>query len=411
MNITMLCGHNLRVSSVLFIVSLACTLTLSAQYFPPPDTAGGWRTLTNPKEIQAKTGLDVDKLDEVFEYIQGSSQHGGLLVVRHGWLVYERYFGRANRESTPNEASCGKSFTSIAMGVLMHERPELFPDGLDQKVYTPRYLPAEAFPLNDPLKSEIKLGQLLTMTAGLRGNSPGYIHGKPVTISPEGFDGWQANADANAFSTDLWCKPGEGYSYASVSPHLVSVIIRQLTGMELQAYVDSRLAKPLGWGRWSYAYRGHPEATHTGGGGGIALRSTDMLRFGYLMLHDGRWANGQIVPWEYVQKATTPSPYNPHYAFSLLWELNADGEAPAAPRDMYMKRGAGGFAIAVVPSLDLVVWKMGGRNDQFEEKNTGLKELTPYDGSRAGWKRTLDEDVAALHALEMIVAAIGDHKN
>ena len=37
---------------------------------------------------------------------------------------------------------------------------------------------------------------------------------------------------------------------------------------------------------------------HTPGGGSIAVRSTDMLRFGYLMLHEGRWGKQQIFPRE-----------------------------------------------------------------------------------------------------------------
>jgi CubicO group peptidase (beta-lactamase class C family) len=383
----------------------------SAQYYPPPDSAGGWRTLKDAPEIQAKTGIDVNALDQVFDYIQGSTRHGGLLVVRHGWLVYERYFGRAERDSTPNEASTGKSFTGIAMGILLHERPEMFPDGLDQQIYTPRYLPAEAFPPNDPRKREIKLGQLLSMTAGLRGNSPGYVNGKPVTISPEGFDGWQSSVDANAFAQDLWCNPGEGFCYASVSPHLVSIIIRHVTGMELQDYVQSRMAEPLGWGRWSYAYRGHPGRTHTSGGGGIALRSTDMLRWGYMLLHDGRWGDRQIAPAEYVREATRTSRYNPHYSASgLLFQLNSADETVAAPADAFWMRGAGGFAIYVVPSLDLVVWKMGGRDDQFEEKNTGLPELRLFQETRGPWKRTVDEDTAGRRTLEMVVAAIDKRK-
>jgi hypothetical protein len=140
------------------------TVYTATAWFPPPDSAGGWRT-ADP----AEAGMDAKALDNAFEYIQGSTKHGGLLVVRHGRLVYERYFGRAARDVTPNTASCGKTFTSIAMGILMAERPELFPNGLDQEVYTPRYLPGEAFPVNDPRKAGIKLGQLLSMTAGLRG--------------------------------------------------------------------------------------------------------------------------------------------------------------------------------------------------------------------------------------------------
>jgi len=32
--------------------------------------------------------------------------------------------------------SCGKSITSIAVGMLMAERPERFPEGLDQEAFT-----------------------------------------------------------------------------------------------------------------------------------------------------------------------------------------------------------------------------------------------------------------------------------
>jgi CubicO group peptidase (beta-lactamase class C family) len=388
------------------LAMLISALGICGEYFPKPDAAGGWRTLSNPKEIRRKAGLDITKLDAAFEYIQGSSENGGLLVVRHGWLVYERYFGRANREATPSEASCGKAFTAIAMGILIGERPDLFPNGLDQKVYTPRYLPAEAFPLNNPLKSEIKLGQLLAMTAGLRGNSPGYIHGKAVPIDPPGLDGWPALVDANAFSADMWCKPGEGYSYATVCPQLVSAIIRHVTSVELQQYLEDRLAKPLGWGRWGFGYRAYREITHTPGGGGIALRGTDMLRFAYLLLHDGRWWGRQIVPADYVCKATTPSPYNPHYAYSLDFELNSARAAPAAPRDAYWKWGSGGFAFYVVPSLDLVICKIAGGDWQYGEQNTGLPELKPYDGTRSEWRPTVDEAASVPGLLERVVAAV-----
>src|SRR5688572_5174619 len=162
--------------------------------------------------------------------IQGSTKNGALLVVRNGWLVYERYFGLGHREATPNLASCGKSVTSIAVGILLDKRPDLFPEGLEQRVFTPKYLPAEAFPLTDPRKADIKLGQLLAMTACVRGNNPVYVRGEPSTIDPVGPDGWQAGLDAVALgridaqdgttrttASTLWCEPGAGYSYATSS--------------------------------------------------------------------------------------------------------------------------------------------------------------------------------------------------
>ena len=70
--------------------------------------------------IRKLAGLYAGALDAVFRYIRTSTKNGGLLVVRHGWLAYERYFGLGHPAATPNTASVGKSFTSIAVGILIH---------------------------------------------------------------------------------------------------------------------------------------------------------------------------------------------------------------------------------------------------------------------------------------------------
>ena len=75
-------------------------------------------------------------------------------MVRHGYLVYEKYFGKGNREAHPDMASIGKAFTSISCGILLKEKHDQIPDGLETRVFTEKYLP-EAFPLSDPAKAEI----------------------------------------------------------------------------------------------------------------------------------------------------------------------------------------------------------------------------------------------------------------
>ncbi|MBI4902689.1 MAG: serine hydrolase [Acidobacteria bacterium] len=358
------------------------------EYFPAPDSEGGWRT--------SQAGVDVARLDEAFEFIKRTSKHGGLLVAHRGWLVYERYFGKAHRDATPNNASIGKSFTSVAAGILMGGRPDLFPHGLDQKVFTQTYLPESVFPLSDPRKADIRLGQLLAMTAGIRGNNPGYVHGKQVQLEPAGPDGWLACDDEMAAgkkegslnAKTLWCEPGGGYSYATSSPHLASMMIRHVSGKELQDYVAEKLATPMRWGRWGWGYRNQP-LRHTPGGGGIAIRPTDMLRYAYLLLRQGRWRDRQLVPAEYVRKCGSLSPYNPHYDYSLQFDVNAKGRWPDIPRDTFSKGGSGGHHIYIIPSQDLVVYKMAGRDDQYSPSNTGIPPVPEtvfrYDGSREGW--------------------------
>lgn len=406
----------LLISLVLMATPEARASSETAAYFPPPDRDGGWRQLDDPAQIARRTGMQAVRLDEAFEYVQGTTKHGALLVVRHGWLVYERYFGLGHREATPNGASVGKSFTSVAVGILMNERPDLFPDGLDQRIFTGHHMPPDVFPLTDSRKADIKLGQLLSMTAGIRGNNPGLVRGQPVMLDPAGPDGWQACVDEMAAgrldgplnTRTLWCDPGEGYSYATSSIHLASMMLRHITGQELEAYIGEHLAKPLGWGRWGWGYRS-ARLDHTPGGGGIALRATDMLRFAYLLLREGRWENNQIVPADYVRRCRNPSGYNPHSNYSLQFVVNDAGAWPGVPRDAFWKTGSGGHCIYIIPSLDLVVYKMGGRDGQYDPGNTGVppppENVFKYDGSREGWRGPAPAD-AYEQTIRRVIAAL-----
>jgi len=388
-------------------------------YVPPPDRQGGWRTLEGGAKVREVAGMDARKLDWAFEYASRTSQHGGLLVVRHGWLAYERYFGRGHREAVPAMASVGKAFTSIACGTMVREDHDRIPDGLDQKVFTERYLP-EAFPLDDPRKAEVRLGHLLTMGAGLHGegSNPGFVNFVPsAKLRALPHDG-ALGQDLAALRTPLWTDPGAGYCYASTSPHIASIVLRHVTGMEMRDYIDERLAKPMGWGRWGYAtHRGDRVLEHTPGGGDIAARPTDVARFVYLLLRKGRWGDRQLVPADYVEACGRPSPYQKHAPFSLMFEVNADGHVAGAPRDAFFKSGAGGFGICVVPSLDLAIYKMGGDDRQYDPKLTGLRPDCPYDGSRDHWAPSprsqfsdgpIGTDDALRRVLEMVVAAVDE---
>ena len=389
-------------------------------YFPPSDLEGGWRIAATNEDIRQVAGMDKCKLEDAFEFVRSTTKNGGLLVVRHGYLVYENYFGKGQREATPNLGSCGKSFTSIAVGILMNQHPDLFPEGLDQKIFAPAYFPSKAFPLPDPRMEDIRLGQLLSFTAGIRGNNPVYIDGKPSKIDPVGPDGWYGMTDGYAlgleegimkdipFSTKtLWCEPGGGYSYATASIHDASIMVRHIARMELEDYIEIHLAEPLGWGRWGYGYKYASQVNHTPGGGGIALRSTDMLRFCYMLLHEGRWNGKQIVPEEYILSASKASPYNPHYPYSLQFNVNSNGDISSLPRDAYWKIGSGGHCFYIVPSLDLIVWKLGGRDGQYSINDTGLTESEPSpDANQPITDRPEYKGNVYAKTLEMVISSI-----
>ena len=86
--------------------------------------------------------------------------------------MYERYFGCGNSEALPELASCGKAFTSIAVGIMLKEKAALIPNGLDERVFKPKYLPAEFFPLDDRRKGKITLGRYWQCPPGFAGPIP-----------------------------------------------------------------------------------------------------------------------------------------------------------------------------------------------------------------------------------------------
>ena len=388
----------------------------SADYFPPPDKDGGWRVLTGAAKVRTLAGMDLSRLDQAFEFEKETSQHGGLLVVRHGYLVYEKYFGKGNREAHPDMASIGKAFTSVSCGIMLKEKHDQIPDGLDTRVFTEKYLP-EAFPLSDPSKADIKLGQLLSMSSGMHGEgtNPGIVNGVDQKLEPVTPSAPQ-DQDQSALRAAMWTKPGDGYSYSSASAHVASIVLRHVTGMEMQQYIGEKLAEPMGFGAWGYAlHRNGTTLPHTPGGGSIALRATDALRLPYLMLHRGKWGNRQLVPAEYVAMCGRPSPYDPHSPMSLMFEVNADGHVFGAPRDAFFKSGAGGSGIYIVPSLDLVLYKMAGSDAQFNPDLTGLPVTYEVDHSRDAWKPlphdqfhdgAVGGDDGVRRLLEMVVAAV-----
>src|SRR5438477_8862501 len=270
-------------ASIFAVFFFAVNSLFSAErYFPPPDSSGGWRAATNVAKARRSAGMDLPRLQQAWEFTQRCTQNGGLLVVRNGWLVFESYFGRASRNANPDMASTGKAFTSIACGIMLTEFRDRIPDGLETKVFTQKFLPEAFSPdgkLDDPRRAEITLGQLLCMSGGYTGEG-----GAPTAVVMAKAFPLKAvpgqnirDLDMSSLRCAMWTNAGAGYSYSSPEPHIASMVLRRVTGMELQDYIHERLAKPMGWGAWGYClHRGDlPCRTRTARG---ASRSMQRMR-------------------------------------------------------------------------------------------------------------------------------------
>ncbi len=87
-------------------------------------------------------------------------------------------------------------------------------------------------------------------------------------------------------------------------------------------------------------------------------RARDWARLGLLYLQDGVWQGERILPEGWAEFVSTPAPAwdEPEYG-GLFW-LNRVGSWDL-PEDAYYMAGGGGQYTIIVPSLDLVVVRMG----------------------------------------------------
>ena len=190
------------------------------------------------------------------------------------------------------------------------------------------------------------------------------------------------------------------------------MVLRKLVGMELEDYLRVKLGAPMQWESWTCCmFRNGRRLEHTPGAGSIALHATHAMRFGYLLLHNGNWNSKELVPADYVAMCSRPSPYNPHYPYSLMFEVNQDAHVEKAPKDAYWKSGAGGYAVHVVPSLDLVIYKLGGSDAAYAGALTQLPQPKKTDNSRADRKASRSIPGAGVPGiLQMVSAAVTDPK-
>lgn len=257
-----------------------------------------------------------------------------VLVARHGRLVVERYFAGAAREQAWNTKSVTKSVVSALVGIALAEGRL---PGLDTAL--PRLLPERAAALRDERPSAIALRDLLAMTTGWRWEENG-----PTTSA------WLASSDRVGFMLELPidAPPGQRFGYSTGVAHLLTASLRA-AGVAPRAFAEARLLGPIDarLPRWDGDGQGIEE-----GGSELYLTARDMLRFGHLYLHRGRWREQQVVPAAWVDASTrAQSRRDPFWAdYGYLWWLEQDDDLAS-----FTALGYGGQAIHVVPALDLVI--------------------------------------------------------
>ena len=227
----------------------------------------------------------------ILDFIAAREEAGvethALWVVRHGQVAARLNYAPYDDETPHMLFSLSKSFCSAAAGFAVAE-------GLltwDTKVLD--ILP-EARPENpSEWLQSVTMHHLLTMGSGL----------KPESDGGRAEPGW-AKA---ILAYDCDHEPGTHFAYNSMSTYLVSCMVQKVTGQKIRDYLTPRLFEPLGILKpdgsapdWDES----PDGVNVGGWG-LYLSCAQIARFGQCLLQKGAWDGVQVLPREWLDRATT----------------------------------------------------------------------------------------------------------
>lgn len=100
---------------------------------------------------------------------------------------------------------------------------------------------------------------------------------------------------------------------------------------------------------WQPDVSGLPKAA-----AGASVRSRDMLKMGMLVLNGGQWQGKQLIPSEFVERATSAIAQTPGESeYGYFWWIQ-DYDIAGRRWHSKQRRGAGGQLLFVFPELELI---------------------------------------------------------
>lgn len=324
------------------------------------DQNDGW--LIAPPEARAMNADVLSGLAPQFESWSEANLHAALMV-RHGKIVYERYFtgeDRAGGTSLGRVAfhaglehdvrSISKSVISLLFGIA---RDRGLVKSLDESVFS--YFPEYAN-LKTPEKERINLRHLLTMSAGLAWNE--YIsYNDPANSERRMMDA--PDRIRYVLEQPIVRPAGATYNYNGGLTALLAAILQKTAGRQADDFASEVLFGPLGirdveWRRYS---DGTPNMS------GLRMRPRDLAKIGQLVLNGGTWNDSRIVSKAWTEESTGPHVHGEGlFFYGYQWWL---GRSLVNRQEVKWTSavGWGGQRMYIVPSLDLVVVVMAGLYD------------------------------------------------
>jgi CubicO group peptidase (beta-lactamase class C family) len=296
-------------------------------YIDPRDDSVDWQ-FSSPED----QSMDGALLQAAGDSLADQPSILSLLVIRHGHLVYERYYHGSARDQSNNVHSASKSILQALLSIAIRQGAV---SSWSDRVST--YLP-EYFAGASAGKRRITIRHLLTMSSGLQ-----WVEDRTEYQIQEKRDWVRA-----VLAAPLRHRPGTRFHYSTGNTHVASALLQRATGMKTSAFARHYLFGPLGI---TAEHWGHDPMGVDSGGYNVYLTPRELAKFGLLYAQGGLWHGRRIVPASAVARAA-----------SRVWRVDSDfGYATGwwqrrlSGHDMFFCWGWGGQFVYVIPDLDVVM--------------------------------------------------------
>lgn len=292
--------------------------------------------------------FDREKLNQILsETLEENPGIYAIVVAKQNTLVAEKYQKGVDKNSRILGWSITKTIGNALFGILEKNKLISIDDTPGIKAW------------EKDSRQAITLKDLLQMNSGLRW-SESYTRLSNVTQMLY----LKKNFPDDAIGSRLDSQPGKKWVYASGTSNILSKVLRSKieTPEGYLAFPRDSLFNKLNMS--SALIELDNAGNHVLSSYAWATAS-DWTKFGLLYLNKGNWFGNQLFSKTWVDFSTSAAAGSEGKYGAQIW-LNQSGEFPSVPRDAFFENGFGGQRILIIPSMDVVITVLSGREKDFD---------------------------------------------
>lgn len=295
---------------------------------------------------------------------------GSFIVSQNNKVIYEQYFHEANKETIFSIKSVTKSIVSVLAGIAQDKNilPNLntpvlkiLPEYNVSRSSFKNISNIEGKVAHDSIRNTLTLKNLLTMQGGFD-----WVENSKISTAMS-FSG-----DPVKFVLDLPFEeyPGTVFNYNSGETHLFGAALAKIVKTNLKQFATENLFRPL---KMNTPQWDTDPMNRNIGGSEMFMKPEDLLKFGIMILNNGKFSGKQIVSSKWIQESTA------EHAKLDSWDVMPDANGygyywwrrKTNGHQAFVATGYGGQLICVIPDLKMVIVTTCFLND----KNKGRTEI------------------------------------